>query len=271
MTKAPRDMERMYSTRRSLRSYADLRTLSNATSRSGSRSPASGSGCRRHPVLDRARTRSTTRRRSSSSSSGRSSPPGDRFGRRPRRVVLGRAGSSHPVLGSDQLTVLVMGATGDVGGAVVAALRSGVARLRAVSRRERPWPDGVEGFVGDPNVEHGLDGAVRWRRRRLHDGRVRRRGGAARSPRQCSTSYCCRPARPTSGAGAMRWQRSTSAQSSRVGIRVSWTFLRPCSLQSILLRWRTGCTQGDVVRAPFDDVSPAMVDPADVGAVRRSP
>ena len=48
---------------------------------------------------------------------------------------------------------------------------------------------------------------------------------------------------------------------------LSWTFLRPCSLQSNLLQWRDQLAQGDVVRAPFGDVSPAMIDPADIGAV----
>jgi len=48
---------------------------------------------------------------------------------------------------------------------------------------------------------------------------------------------------------------------------LSWTFLRPCSLQSNLLRWRDQLADGDVVRAPFGQVAPAMIDPADVGAV----
>jgi uncharacterized protein YbjT (DUF2867 family) len=47
----------------------------------------------------------------------------------------------------------------------------------------------------------------------------------------------------------------------------TWTFLRPCSLQSNLLRWRDQLAEGDVVRAPFADVAPAMIDPADIGAV----
>ena len=45
------------------------------------------------------------------------------------------------------------------------------------------------------------------------------------------------------------------------------TFLRPCSFQSNLLRWRDQLAEGTVVRAPFADVPVAMVDPADIAAV----
>lgn len=52
--------------------------------------------------------------------------------------------------GGSTMSVLVMGATGNVGGAIVEALNDQGVPVRAVSRSEREWPEGVEGFVGDP-------------------------------------------------------------------------------------------------------------------------
>lgn len=46
-----------------------------------------------------------------------------------------------------------------------------------------------------------------------------------------------------------------------------WTILRPCSLQSNVLRWHDQLSRGRFVAAPFGDVPTAMVDPADVPAV----
>jgi uncharacterized protein YbjT (DUF2867 family) len=54
------------------------------------------------------------------------------------------------------MTVLVMGATGNVGGAIVDALGKRGTAARAVSRREHSWPSGVEEFVADPNDPEGL-------------------------------------------------------------------------------------------------------------------
>jgi nucleoside-diphosphate-sugar epimerase len=54
------------------------------------------------------------------------------------------------------MPVLVMGATGNVGGAIVQALREREVAVTAVSRHERQWPSGVKGFVADPNAPEGL-------------------------------------------------------------------------------------------------------------------
>jgi uncharacterized protein YbjT (DUF2867 family) len=72
------------------------------------------------------------------------------------------------------MTVLVMGATGNVGGAIVQALRDREVAVTAVSRHERQWPSGVQGFVADPNAPEGLVPRRRSRRRRLLDERLRR-------------------------------------------------------------------------------------------------
>lgn len=145
------------------------------------------------------------------------------------------------------MTVLVMGATGNVGSQVVAALRERGTPLRAVSRRERQWPDGVDavfmmsGYADEAGLLEALNNA--------HVALLSAssadlgRGGNAMAAMHLGT------------------ERAVSASGS------SWTFLRPCSLQSDLLQWRDQIARVDVGRAPIGDVSPAMVDPADIGAV----
>ncbi len=139
--------------------------------------------------------------------------------------------------------------------------------MRAVSRSERSWPDGVEGFVGDPNVEHGLDeaadgvDAIFMMSGYAAEAGLLSAGSTAHVVLLSASSADLGDGGNAMAAMHLDSERAVSASAS------SWTFLRPCSLQSNLLRWRDQLTDGDVVRAPFGDVPPAMVDPADVGAV----
>jgi uncharacterized protein YbjT (DUF2867 family) len=165
------------------------------------------------------------------------------------------------------MPVLVMGATGNVGSQVVAGLRERGTPVRAVSRRERSWPDGVDGYVGDPNVEHGLDEAldgveaIFMMSGYAAEAGVLEARGNAHVVLLSASSAALGDGGNAMAAMHLGSERAVSASGS------SWTFLRPCSLQSNLLRWRDQLAQGDVVRAPFGDVSPAMIDPADIGAV----
>jgi uncharacterized protein YbjT (DUF2867 family) len=160
-----------------------------------------------------------------------------------------------------------MGATGNVGSQVAAGLRVRGTPVRAVSRNERLWPDGVEGFVGDPNVEHGLDEALDGVEAIfMMSGYAAEAGllgalGTAHVVLLSASSAALGDGGNAMAAMHLDSERAVSASGS------SWTFLRPCSLQSNLLRWRDQLAQGDVVRAPFAEVSPAMIDPADIGAV----
>ena len=45
--------------------------------------------------------------------------------------------------------ILITGATGNIGGATLDALAGAGHRVRALSRSERTWPEGVEGVTGD--------------------------------------------------------------------------------------------------------------------------
>src|SRR5436305_9587490 len=56
------------------------------------------------------------------------------------------------------MTILVAGATGNVGGAVVDALNARGIPVRALSRSARVWPDGVQGVTGDLGEPSTLSG-----------------------------------------------------------------------------------------------------------------
>lgn len=165
------------------------------------------------------------------------------------------------------MTTLVMGSTGNVGRAVVDGLVDRGVPVRAVSRQEQDWPPGVEGFVGDPGQEHGLDGAA--------DGvdAVFLMSGYAAEPGLLSALadahvvlLSASSATLGDGGNAMAAMHLGSEQAVKAS-RHAWTVMRPCSFQSNLLRWRDQLAAGDLVRAPFGDVPTAMIDPRDIAAV----
>jgi uncharacterized protein YbjT (DUF2867 family) len=166
--------------------------------------------------------------------------------------------------------VLVTGATGNVGAAAVEALVAAGRRVRAVSRREREWPAGVEGFVGDlddatslARAADGVDGVF------LLSGYGGLEGllaalGAAGARRAVLLSSSSAPTGDETNAVARYHIESERA------VRASgldWTFLRPNSFMTNALRWAPQLAGSDVVQGPFGSVRVATIDPADVGAV----
>jgi uncharacterized protein YbjT (DUF2867 family) len=165
------------------------------------------------------------------------------------------------------MTVLVMGATGNVGGVIVEALREQGVPVRAVSRNARDWPDGVEGYTGDPGEPGGLTAAARGA-----TGVFLMSGYAAEAALLSALDGAHVVVLSSSSAplgedgNAMAGYHLASEQAVQASGH-DWTVLRPCSFQSNLLRWRDQLEQGDVVRVPFGDVPSALVDPADIAAV----
>src|SRR6476661_3659342 len=79
------------------------------------------------------------------------------------RAMTERGGPPRSPIGawhSQTMDVLVMGATGNVGGALVELLRARNVRVHAITRQARTWPDGVQGVVGDANDPASLAGAA---------------------------------------------------------------------------------------------------------------
>jgi uncharacterized protein YbjT (DUF2867 family) len=165
------------------------------------------------------------------------------------------------------MSVLVMGATGNVGGVIVETLRERGVPVRAVSRSAHDWPDGVEGFTGDPGDPDGLTAAAPGA-----TGVFLMSGYAAEAALLSALDGAHVVVLSSSSAplgehgNAMAGYHLASERAVQTSGH-DWTVLRSCSFQSNLLRWRDQLEQGDTVRAPFGDVPTAMIDPADIAAV----
>jgi uncharacterized protein YbjT (DUF2867 family) len=168
--------------------------------------------------------------------------------------------------------ILVTGATGNIGGAVVRALAADGVPVRALVRGEAPLglPAGVQavrgdlghpeslrdalagaeaafllpGFTGLPTVlEHARDAGVQ---------RVVLLSGSSAEGN-------------TRDDAVTRYMRASEEAVRDGGVR--WTILRPSGFMSNTLQWAEQLRRGDVVRAPFADVPIAVIDPADIAAV----
>ena len=166
------------------------------------------------------------------------------------------------------MKALVMGATGNVGGELVAALLARDVTVRAVSRRERDWPAGVEGIQADVNAPDGLVGAAAdVDAAYVMSGYPAEAGLLSALPPGAHVAVLSSSSAPLGdGGNAMGGYHLATERAVQASGR-PWTTVRPCSMQSNLLRWREQLERGDLVTAPFGDVPTAMVDPADVAAV----
>jgi uncharacterized protein YbjT (DUF2867 family) len=168
--------------------------------------------------------------------------------------------------------ILVTGATGNAGGAVVRALVNSGERVRALVRDvdHAPLPTGVEAVAGDLNepetlVLH-LEAVTAAFLVSGYEGleetlaRMRRAG----VERVVLLSSSAAPAGDLTNAVARYHILSERAvRESGLG----WTFLQPNTFMTNTFQWLPQLRQGDVIRAPFADVSVATIDPDDIGAV----
>ena len=165
-------------------------------------------------------------------------------------------------------TVLVAGATGNVGGEVVRAL-AGAGEVRALSRRGAPLPGAVPvtGDLGDraavAPVWRGVDAVF------LPAGYPDAPGLLA----DMRAAGVRRVVLLSTGAvvggdldnAVTRFNVVSEAAVRDSGL--AWTVLRPSGFMSNAVQWAPALRAGDVVREPFADVPVAVVDPADIGAV----
>jgi uncharacterized protein YbjT (DUF2867 family) len=166
--------------------------------------------------------------------------------------------------------ILVTGATGNVGGATVEALAHNGEPVRAVSREERDWPNGVEGATGDLNRPESLVPALAGAEAMFllsgYEGMEdllapAREAGVRRVVLLSSSSV---PAGDMSNA-VSRYHIVSERAVKDSGL--DWTMLQPNSFMTNTLDWAPQLREGDVVSAPFADVAVATIDPADIGAV----
>jgi uncharacterized protein YbjT (DUF2867 family) len=169
--------------------------------------------------------------------------------------------------------VLVAGATGNAGGAVVRALSAAGEQVRALVRagaEGSQFPAGTEVVVGDLNDPETL---------RPHLERVSAVFLLSGYERKTETLAAMRDARvervvllsssaaPGGDMGnAVARYHILSEQAVRES-GLGWTFLQPNSFMSNTFQWIPQLRSGDVVRAPFAGVPVATIDPDDLGAV----
>ena len=168
--------------------------------------------------------------------------------------------------------ILVTGATGNSGGAVVRALSRSGERVRAVVRdaTRASLPTGVELAVGDLNqpgtlVPH-LEGVTAAFLLSGYEGLEEtlanmQRAGVQRVVLLSSSSA---PTGDETNAVA-RYHIESERAVRQSGL--AWTFLQPNTFMTNTFQWLPQLRHGDVVRAPFPDVRVATIDPEDIGAV----
>ena len=167
--------------------------------------------------------------------------------------------------------ILVTGATGNAGRAVVRALLDIGEGVRALVRDDHSsLPDGVEAVAGDLNrpesLEPHLSGVTAAFMLSGYEGMTETlanmRGAGVKRVVLLSSSAA--PGGDLSNAVA-RYHILSEQAIRESGL--AWTFLQPNTFMTNTLQWLPQLREGDLIRAPFADVAIATIDPADIGAV----
>jgi uncharacterized protein YbjT (DUF2867 family) len=168
--------------------------------------------------------------------------------------------------------IVVTGATGNVGGEVVAALAGREEGVRALVRDPAgaALPAGVDVVQGDLELPESLTPALDGARAVFllggwgdMPGLLRRFGRAGVEHVVLLTSRCVVGGMADNAITRM-WLDSEAAVR---GSGLAWTILRPSGYHANALRWRAQLQHGDIVRAPWPDIAVAAIDPADIAAV----
>ncbi|WP_214322415.1 NmrA family NAD(P)-binding protein [Nonomuraea sediminis] len=164
--------------------------------------------------------------------------------------------------------ILVTGATGNVGGALVRALADAGADVRALVRRDVDLPaELAHGDLNDPKSVAAALGGVRGVF--LLAGYDRMADTLAEI-RDAGVEHVVLLSAGAAEASDLDNPVSRYHVESEALVResgVPWTILRPRTFMSNTFQWADQLKSGNIVRAAFPDVAVATVDPADIGAV----
>ncbi len=169
-------------------------------------------------------------------------------------------------------TILVTGATGNVGAEVVDALTRANEPVRALVRNaaRAELPSDVEVVEGDLNEPEALAAALADVEAVFLLPGYRDMPGMLRAIADAHAERVVLLSGTSAASGATSNAVTAYMLQSEVAVRdsgVPWTILRSYGLMSNTLRWIDQLMAGDVVREPFADVPVAMVDPYDLGEV----
>jgi uncharacterized protein YbjT (DUF2867 family) len=168
------------------------------------------------------------------------------------------------------MTILVTGATGNAGGAVVRALAAKGIPAKALVRKPVELPAGVEAVVGDLNqpdtFADALDGVSGLFLLSGYDrmGELLANAVQAGVRRAALLSSSSIVGTRTDNAIA---QYHADAEAAVEQSGLEWTFLRPNAFMSNTLRWLPQLEAGDVVRLQFPEVPISMIHPDDIADV----
>ena len=171
------------------------------------------------------------------------------------------------------MTILVTGATGNVGAEVVDALLADGHPVRALvrgDRRETTLPAGVEAVPGDLNDPASLTDAMTGVEALfLLPGYADMAGIAATAKAEGVRGIVLlsgsSAGSPDNGNVVTAFMNRSERAVRESGL--DWTILRPFGFMSNTLQWRDQLRAGDVVREPFATVPIAVIDPFDIAAV----
>jgi uncharacterized protein YbjT (DUF2867 family) len=167
--------------------------------------------------------------------------------------------------------ILVTGATGNVGGAVVRALVAAGEPVRALTRGSAAGlPDGVEAVAGDLERPETLAGPLAGARALFLLPGYAGTAGVLAEARRAGVERVVLLSGSSAASGDETNAVTAYMMGSEAAVRDSglpWTILRPFGFASNALQWVDQLRAGDVVRAAFPDARVAVVDPADIGAV----
>ena len=172
------------------------------------------------------------------------------------------------------LVILVTGATGNIGSALLKELRAcGAGPLRALSRNaaQAAFPEGVEAVEGDfaepASLKRALDGV----RSLFLVSRVGSDADILEAARQAGVEHVVLVSSITVQTHPHLGPAAENSAVERLlhDSGMAWTILRPTQFASNARMWAESVRQHETVRAPYADTALPTIHPADIAAVAR--
>lgn len=170
--------------------------------------------------------------------------------------------------------ILVTGATGNIGSALLRELRlSGAAPVRGLTRAvgRVSFPEGVEAVEGDLAQAESLKAALKGVRSLFLLAGVGTEEEVIEAARQAGVEHVVLVSSITAqthphlpGAGD-----NLAAERLLKDSGMAWTILRPTQFASNTLWWAQSIRDQGVVRAPYADMGLPTIHPADIAAMAR--